>query len=54
MIAYPELYECRSCYHTGPLSEHGRCERCGSDSVLSVHKINHRSGERLTYLELTA
>lgn len=28
-----ERFTCRSCHYTGPLSVHGHCARCDSDSV---------------------
>lgn len=31
-----EHFECRNCFHVGPLTVHGRCERCHSDKVMSV------------------
>ena len=31
----PEEYECSNCWWIGPLDTHGRCERCGSEAVLS-------------------
>ena len=34
-----ELFECTNCHMTGPLDEHGRCVRCGSDAVISEAKL---------------
>lgn len=34
-----EKFECRDCFHAGPLNIHGRCERCNSDSVISQEVI---------------
>jgi len=34
-----EPYECSNCFHRGPLNEHGRCERCDSQSVMSAHLV---------------
>lgn len=31
-----ETYQCRDCYHTGPLNIRGGCEICGSLSVQST------------------
>lgn len=36
--AHPELWECADCHSTGPL-ENGRCEKCGSESVISSEVI---------------
>lgn len=30
-----EMFECRACYHRGPLTIRGACEVCGSFSVIS-------------------
>jgi hypothetical protein len=30
-----ERYECRNCFHVGPLNVHGGCESCGSQAVIS-------------------
>ena len=32
---YNETFECQACYAIGPLNEHGRCVRCGSDAVIT-------------------
>lgn len=34
-----EIFECRNCFHAGPLTVHGRCKRCDSDSVISQEVI---------------
>lgn len=34
-----ELWECRNCHSTLPLSIHGKCSSCGSDAVISVAAI---------------
>jgi hypothetical protein len=34
-----EFWECSDCLKVGPLDVHGRCSRCGSESVLSQHTI---------------
>lgn len=36
MICAPETRQCANCNHTGPLDQHGRCEVCHSDAVISV------------------
>jgi len=33
-----EIFECRNCFHAGPLTVHGRCMFCNSDSVIS-HEV---------------
>lgn len=35
MIAHNEQFQCRTCHHIGPLTVHGRCESCNSDSVIT-------------------
>jgi hypothetical protein len=35
-----ELFECRDCFHTGPLNHHLHCECCGSDQVTSQEVIS--------------
>lgn len=31
-----EQFECMNCYHSGPLNEHGGCEQCHSQAVMSL------------------
>jgi hypothetical protein len=38
-----ERYECANCYHRDQLDKYGRCQRCGSDAVISLNKINIES-----------
>lgn len=35
-----ESFECRACFHVGPLTVHGACERCGSQSVISQERLS--------------
>lgn len=52
-----ETFECRNCYHSGPLNKHGRCEACGSESVISQEAIFPRaflSAEQNLKLDLAA
>jgi len=35
-----EQWDCLNCRTTGELDQHGRCQTCGSDSVLSVNGRN--------------
>lgn len=37
-----EHFECRNCFHVGPLTVHGRCERCHSLAVISQEVIQLR------------
>jgi hypothetical protein len=34
-----ELFECRDCFHIGPLNVHGGCEECHSQAVISQELI---------------
>lgn len=34
-----EQWECANCFHRGPLTQQGRCEKCGSTSVISQEVI---------------
>ena len=36
-----ERFECETCFHTGPLDQHGRCERCGSSQVVSEQVLSY-------------
>jgi len=36
----PEFFECRNCFHVGPLSTRGECESCGSGSVISQEVLS--------------
>lgn len=47
MTHHNETFECANCHHTGPLDNHGRCENCHSDAVVSSHEIERREVIRL-------
>ena len=40
MTGFTEIFECRNCFHAGILDTHARCERCGSDAVISFEVIS--------------
>lgn len=42
-----EIFECRNCFHAGPLNLHGRCQFCDSDSVISHEVIALLLGKEL-------
>lgn len=38
-MAGQEQFECLNCLHVGELDQRGGCERCGSQTVMSVERI---------------
>lgn len=38
-MADQEQFECLNCLHVGGLNQHGGCESCGSQTVMSVERI---------------
>lgn len=35
-----ELWLCCNCHRVSTLDKHGRCERCGSEAVITMEKID--------------
>jgi len=42
-----EIYVCKKCAHRGALDQHGRCEHCGSDEVVSTELLSLKEKKEL-------
>ena len=36
-----EAYECQNCFYTGSLNNHGHCDRCNSNAVVSEQVLSY-------------
>ena len=44
-----EAWECRNCHRSGELDIHGRCPRCGSESVIPLANISYTGANEILH-----